>query len=309
MVFVPPAAIVGFSSVYSQSLVMSGGRGTPMGGRGLAVRPAFDEAFPILMSRQWWGNTVSPVSFHDVWLTDGLASFSGSLFDTEAGDYDNYKGHWTQAREDLLESSRLGWGKANDVGPLWLGLLNETGKTPRASALLNTSKGAFIIQMLRSLFWDPHTGDADFQSMMKDFLQQFANRAVSSEDFQSVVEKHMKPSMDLDHNHRMDWFFSEWLLTTDVPSYRLEYSLTPQKGGKVLLTGKLTQSGVPPNFRMLVPVFAEFPGRKDRLLVAAMAGSASGEFKVDLTSAPKRILLNINHDILAYKDEVVRQKK
>ncbi len=91
---------------------------------------------------------------------------------------------------------------------------------------------------------------------MQDFLKQFANQAVSSEEFQAVVEKHMKPGMDLDRNHRMDWFFSEWLLTTDVPSYHLEYQLTQQKGGKVQFTGKLTQSGVPPNFKMLVPGFS-----------------------------------------------------
>ncbi len=275
---------------------------------GLAVRPAFDEAFPTLMSRQWWGNTVSPVSFHDTWLTNGLASFSASLFDTKAREYDNFKGHWSQAREAVVLENPRGF-KANEAGPVWLSLMNETGKTPGASGILNNSKGAFIIQMLRSLFWDPHTGDADFQTMMRDFLKQFANQAVSSEEFQAVVEKHMKPAMDLNHNHRMDWFFSEWLLTTDVPSYHLEYSLTPQKGGKVQFTGKLTQSGVSPNFKMLVPIFGEFPGHKDRILVAYITGDGSADFKVDLSEMPKHILLNINRDILTYKDEVTQLKK
>jgi len=305
LVLVQSAAIIGFTAVYSQSLVASRGRG---GGRPLS-RPAFDEAFPILMSKQWWGCTVSPVSVHDAWLTEGLASFSGSLFDTAAGDFDNYKGHWTQGREFLLASNPLWAGKANDIGPLWLGILNETGETPRAGAILDSWKGGFIIQMLRSLFWDPRTGDADFHAMLKDFLQQFKNRAVSSEDFEAVVEKHMKPVMDLGHNHSMGWFFSEWLLTTEIPSYRLEYSLTPQQGGKVVVTGKLTQSGVSPDFKMLVPVFGEFSGRKERILVAALAGSSSGEFRVMLDRMPKHILLNINHDILTYKDEVVQLKK
>ncbi len=303
LVLVQPGAIVGFSSVYSQSLVASGGRG---GGRAPS-RAAFDEAFPILMSKQWWGGTVSPVSFHDAWLTEGLASFSGSLFDTAAGDFDNYKDHWTKGRESLL-ANEFGWGKPNDTGPLWLGILNETGKTRLAGATLNSWKGGFIIQMLRSMLWDPHTGDADFEAMMKDFLAQFANRAVSSEDFEAIVEKHMKPAMDLDHNHSMSWFFSEWLLTTDVPSYKLEYSLIPQKGGKVLFAGKLTQSGVSPDFKMPVPVFGEFSGRKERILVGGITGNSPAEFKVNLSETPKHILLNINHDILTYKDEVVQLK-
>jgi len=174
--------------------------------------------------------------------------------------------------------------------------------------MLNTWKGAFIIQMLRSMFWDSRTGDADFQTMLKDFLTRFANRAVSSEDFEAVVEKHMKPAMDLDHNHSMAWFFSEWLLTTDAPSYRLEYSLTPQKGGKAVFAGKLTQSGVSPNFKMPVPIFGEFSGRKERILVGSIAGDSSVEFKVNLSETPKRILLNINHDILTNKDEVIHVK-
>ena len=308
LVSVPASAIVGFGSAFVQGMVMSGGRGSIVNARGPAARPMYDEAFPTQMSRQWWGNTVSPVSFHDTWLTSGLTSFSASLFDTEANEYDDYKGHWSQAHDAVLLANRQGY-KANEVGPVWLSLLNETGKTPGASGTLNTSKGAFIIQMLRSLFWDPHTGDADFQATIQDFLKQFTNQAVSSEEFQAVVEKHMKPGMDLDRNHRMDWFFREWLLTTDVPSYRLEYQLTPQKGGKVTFEGKLTQSGVPANFKMLVPVFGDFSGRKDRILVVAMGGSSSGEFKVELNSMPKRILLNINRDILTYKDEVTQMKR
>jgi hypothetical protein len=30
-----------------------------------------------------------------------------------------------------------------------------------------------------------------------------------AEDFKAMVEKHMTPEMDLEGNHRMDWFFNE----------------------------------------------------------------------------------------------------
>ena len=111
--------------------------------------------------------------------------------------------------------------------------------------------------------WNPRGGDGDFQVMLQDFLTRFQNRVVSTEDFISVVEKHMKPGMDRDGNHRMDWFFKEWLYSTDVPSYKLEYSIKPNGNGKFVLSGKLTQRNVPPEFKMLVPVFGDFGGRRN----------------------------------------------
>jgi aminopeptidase N len=185
-----------------------------------------------------------------------------------------------------------------------MGPLNDVNETPGASFTLNAFKGAYVIQMLRSTFRDPQSGDRDFQAMLQDFFRSYAGHAASTEDFKTIVEKHMKPEMDLDGNHRMNWFFNEWLYCQDIPSYRLDYSLKADANGGTLLEGKLTQSGVSPEFKMLVPVFADVAGRKERIAMAAMGGSATKEFKLRLRAQPKQILLNINHDVLTEKDQV-----
>jgi aminopeptidase N len=259
------------------------------------------------MAQQWWGNTLTAASFHDQWLASGLASFSASVFDAEVNNGD-YKERWNRAHEDLLSKNRFGV-RPNDAGPVWMGLLNDAPKTPAASGLLNAQKGAFVIQMLRSLMWDPHSGDSDFQAMMQDFVATFTNSRVSTEDFKKVVEKHMKPPMNIDGNRQMDWFFDEWIYGTEIPSYRLEYSLKPGESGSSVMDAKLTQSGVSPSFRMLVPIFGEFVGRKDRLGVVAIRGNSTLEFKATSAQRPKQVLLNINHDILSDKDEVVIAKR
>ena len=115
----------------------------------------------------------------------------------------------------------------------------------------------------------------------------------------------MKPAMDLDGNHRMDWFFDEWIYGTELPGYRLENALKPGESGGAVIEAKLTQSGVSPSFRMLVPVFGEFAGKKNRLCAVAMRGNSTYEFKVTSAQRPRQMLLNINHDILSEKDEVV----
>lgn len=77
LVVVPPAAVAGFSSVVVQRQVHSGmgapSRGTGTIGRAVGAsfpqseRVPLDEEFPTTIAQQWWGNTVSPISFHDQW--------------------------------------------------------------------------------------------------------------------------------------------------------------------------------------------------------------------------------------------------
>ncbi len=170
-----------------------------------------NEAFPRLMAGQWWGNTVTAASFHDAWLIEGLANFSASVYDLDdlSRGIGVFQDRWVLARERILTRAYKSVIRPNDAGPVWMGILNNTAAAPFAGPILNISKGAFIIQMLRAMMWNPQSLDHDFQAMMQDFVASFRNQAVSSEDFQRVVEKHMTPAMDLAGDHRMDWYFDE----------------------------------------------------------------------------------------------------
>ena len=88
---------------------------------------------------------------------------------------------------------------------------------------------------------------------MHDFVSTYAEQSATTENFKAVVEKHMTAGMDLDGNHKMDWFFNEYVYGTQLPSYKLDYSFEPGADGDVVLNMKLAQSGVSPDFRMPVP--------------------------------------------------------
>jgi aminopeptidase N len=142
---------------------------------------------------------------------------------------------------------------------------------------------------------DRKTGDQRFIEMMKDFIQSNFNRDVSTEDFKRVVERHMTPLMNFDGNGRMDWFFDEWVYGTEIPRYKFEYSFD---GG--LLTGRVTQSGVSDNFKMVVPVYIDMGEGWFRLGQAPIQGNASVELgKIKLPQAPKRVTLCALKDVLA----------
>jgi hypothetical protein len=137
--------------------------------------------------------------------------------------------------------------------------------------------------------------------MMHDFVKTHYNGNATTESFKAIVEKHMKPGMDLAGNKRMDWFFNQWVYGTEVPRYKFEYSLTPESDGKVTLTGTLTQSDVSPGFMMPVPVYLELDGGRIFRLgeIKIMGNTTTDPFQVKLPQKPKRVMINYHRDILA----------
>ena len=88
-----------------------------------------------------------------------------------------------------------------------------------------------------------------------------------------------------------------------MPSYKFDYTLEPGPDGDFVLNMKLTQSGVAPEFRMLVPIYLELAnGQIARLGSARPAGNLTVEQKVPLKGIkekPRRAMINYYSDVLA----------
>lgn len=267
-----------------------------------------EEVTPHEVSHQWWGHIVGWASYHDQWLSEGFADFSAGIFlQYSEKSPEKYLKYWEHGSQRILEKNQ--WGRRNnDAGPIWMGLRLNTFKTPGAYNRIVYPKGGYVLHMLRAIMFDPKTGDDQFIGMMKDFVKTHYNQNASTEGFKRIVEKHMPAKLDLDGNKRMDWFFNEWVYGTEVPAYKLQYTVTPEAGGKFALKGTVTQSGVSPNFKMLVPVYMDFDGKLQRLGEATMVGNqTTPEFTVRLPQKPKRVLINAYHDVLS-TESVSEQK-
>jgi hypothetical protein len=263
-----------------------------------AVTNFVDEVTAHEVGHQWWGHMVGWATYRDQWLSEGLAEFSASLF-LQAARPAEYRQFWQRAREKLLKKGAYGLAP-NDAAPVWMGLRAINHKVPQAHSALAYTKGAYVIHMLRSLMWDAKTGDADFKKMMQEFVTAHLHRNASTESFLMVLNKHIKPSMDIGQTHSMDWFVRQWIISTEVPRFTFNYTVEPSDGGQFLLKGTLTQSEVSDSFLSSVPVYLE--GENGRLLrlgsINIMGNTANDRLAVKLPLKPKRVLINANHDVL-----------
>lgn len=258
------------------------------------------EVTPHEVSHQWWGHTVGWSSYHDQWLSEGFAEFSAGLFLQQGVGKDwrgDYLEFWERLRRRILDKNNYGFAP-NDAGPLWLGERLISPKTENGYQNVTYPKGAYVLEMLRSIMYSQDDKDKAFIDMMHDFVDQHRDRPACTESFKAVAEKHMTKLMDLQGNHRLDWFFNEWVYGTDVPKYHFEYQVTPAEDGKFKLHMTLTQSEVSDQFAMLVPIFVDFGNGFSRIGQLAIGGNKTRTADVLLPSAPKKVALNAYKDIL-----------
>ena len=259
---------------------------------------------PHEVAHQWWGHTVGFNSYRDQWMSEGFAEMSASLYiQLVEKNPKKFTEFWNDELLLLTERNKEGV-RAIDAGPVTMGYRLSNSKAGfNITRDLIYPKGAFILHMVRMMFWDRKTGDQDFKATMHDFVTTYSGKAATTEDFKAILEKHMTQSMDLDDNHRMDWFFNEYVYGTALPSYDLSSSFDKDAKGEVVLSFKLTQSGVDKDFRMVVPIYLELAdGRIAYLGHMGIYGNNSVEQKLPipgLKTLPKRALTNFNHDVLA----------
>ena len=258
------------------------------------------EVTPHEVSHQWWGHAVGWASYHDQWLSEGFAEFSAGLFLQQAMGpkwQSDYLEFWDRLRRRILEKNNFGVAP-NDAGPLWMGLRLDSPHTEGAYQNVTYPKGAYVLQMLRSLMYGLDDQDKAFIAMMHDFVEAHRDRPATTESFKAIAEKHMTKLMDIEKDGRLDWFFNEWVYGTQVPRYHFEYQIAPQDAGKVKLHMTITQSEVDDHFAMLVPVFADFGKGWVRFGQVGVIGNTAHSLDVVLPSQPKKVALNVYKDIL-----------
>lgn len=197
------------------------------------------------VSHHWWGDMVGWRSYHDQWLSEGFAEYSGIWFaQSSLKDNKKFFEELKSWRKDILGQGSK-FTKGSKAGPLWLGYRLDNSKSFDYSTLVY-EKGAFVLHMLRNMLMDFKTfSDDKFIALLKDFVSSYYGKNASTTDFQKIVEKHF--------GEKMDWFFKQWVYGIEIPKYFYSYA-TEKVGDKYQVTVKVKQENVSPDFKMQVPV-------------------------------------------------------
>lgn len=256
------------------------------------------------LAHQWWGHLVTAESISDQWIEEGFAQFSAMLFLQHTQGWNRAREGWEDHRESITQVFPGTKIHAYESGAISLGLRLSNSRTPGGYQRIVYEKGAFVVHMLRMMMMDHRSKepDAAFIAMMKDFTDSHGGGTVNTQDFKTVVERHMTPAMNANGDGTMDWFFDQWVHGTHVPVYTNNIGIQSLGEGMYGLKGTVSQSGVPADFKAMAPLYAVFDdGRFIKLTDLPFKGDFTHNIqtKLRLPAKPDRIVVNFNHDILS----------
>jgi hypothetical protein len=245
------------------------------------------------VAHQWWGNQVGWKTYHDQWLSEGFATYAAALQVAAGKDGDRkLRELLRRYKADLIAKTPQG-GTVESGGPIYLGYRLSNSQNPSGFNDIIYKKSCWVIHMLRALMASgPRRKEEPFFTMLREFMAAYRGRHASTRDFIRHAEKYMTPSMDLDQNRRLDWFFENWVYGTGVPEYKLDVSVKKSASGRFVISGKIQQSGVSSGFEMPVPLLARFGRDRTERLGWVVVGDRGGTFRFTAPQRPERVAID-----------------
>lgn len=200
-------------------------------------------------AHEWWGNAVSISDFKDIWLNEGLATYSEMLFTESTLGYDN---SLLYARYNIAASIK---NRFSVVGPAGVSYWND-----RDNDVYN--KGAMILHTIRNIVND--------STLFFDILQTFYSvhavaQHVTTEDFIRIVERKT--------GKEWDDFFDIYLYGRELPVLHWYFRPAAIEGSAGSHAGNTDPviaakwTGVPEGFSMPVDLFCKETGVTARIEV------------------------------------------
>ncbi len=210
------------------------------------------------LSHQWWGDTVSPQTWADVWLNEGFATYCEALWAEHLGGPSGYR---------------------NYMNSFWRA--SFTGTVYNPSDLFGSTvydKGGWVQHMLRHV-----VGDANFFNAMRDWYVNHVSGNGNTALYQATQEARYGATLDA--------FFQQWVYGTGEPAY--EYGFTTADLGNgtyrnyVRVRQVQTSGGL---FTMPVDLTLVIPGGNQ--LRTVKNDQLDQDFVLDTTAPPAGILFD-----------------
>lgn len=242
---------------------------------------ASDHTIARLVASQWWGVQVLPATAGDVWISDGLARYSEALYaEQNAG---------KEAGLRVVDEFAVGALMFEDAAPISQAIRLVPYSQDYRSVVMN--KGAMVFHMARA-----QMGDVAFKAALHDFYFRFAEKSATIDDFVNVAQARANASVKPpDEPPNLRGFFTQWLSSTGVPEFTLEYVVyrTP-RGFRIV--GKVKQPL--DTFRMPVDLRVDTEGNPETKTVDVTGTESSFTLETFGRPKPGGIKIDPNNVIL-----------
>ncbi len=233
-----------------------------------------------LAAAQWWGSQVLPASPADRWVTDGLAAYAGAMYIEQTQGEPGFR--------RALTNYSIGSVMFDDAVPISQAQSLQPYSEEYESEVVD--KGALVFHMLRASM-----GDGPFNSLLQDFYTAHVGKTASIDEFEAAAQAKLPAAKPGQPNLNLTAFFSQWLNSTGIPEFKLDYIVyrTP-KGFKVV--GKVTQPIE--TFNMPVEIRVNTDG--NAVTKAVQVIGTSSQFTIDTYGQPKPdgIIIDPDNDLL-----------
>ncbi len=259
------------------------------------IQEHFTEIVPYHeVAHQWWGNLVAWRSYRDQWISEGIANYVALMYAESRKDSEHALNVWLDRYRDSLISKLPGkQGTVDSTGPLTLGYRLRSSLNPEGYDEVIYAKATWVFHMIRMMLRNPQAKDPDerFAALLRSLTETHRDGFLTTGELQDAIEKVMLPSMNLEGDRSMAWFFDQWVRATGIPNYKVEFT-TQQSGDQYVVKGSILQTGVPSTFLASVPLYAQYAIGKPELLGRVTTNGEKTSFRFVARSAPKRILVD-----------------
>lgn len=186
------------------------------------------------LSHHWFGDSLTPAAWSDIWLNEGFARYCEALWVEHVYGKESYDSFMRQLGPSRHETLFVGEGTLDDPSPIITFLVYD--------------KGAYVLHMLRGLI-----GDEAFFAFVRDYAEgpERALGSVTTDQLIAVAEQFAgRPLAN---------FFGPWLTTDQVPEVEATWRVIPSGSslGQVSLVLRQQQEEL---FEIPVPVGIHFAG-------------------------------------------------
>lgn len=217
------------------------------------------------IAHQWWGQAVTWKTYHDQWLSEGLAQFAAALYLRES--------HGQDAYSIILKKFSLWTEKYSKWGPITLGSrLSFFNFNAYQSIIYN--KASLVLNLLKDFL-----GEEVFFGGLREFFEKYKYNTAGTRDFQRIMENVSGKDLTI--------FFKHWFSSYLLPELKVAHSVKKEKDGLVLEV-RVTQL----REQFVFPLWIEWMEKGEKVRKVLIVDDKTKVFEFRLGEKPQKIRVN-----------------